>query len=169
MPGINEKRRLGVKHALLCVGVALALPVASATAAGTGSTPRPATPSGPSIANPPGVAWCAGQRVGSLSEREKLQGSNLTRLRAAQSELAPGFTAGTATTGLRLLADYQDELSRSRPDGVLAASYLAQVSTVPITPARLLRVNALLCVSTTRALAGKIQTEAEAQRLQMSR
>lgn len=119
--------------------------------------------------NPPGVAWCEDYRPAKLSDADRLRGTNLARLRAAQSELAPGFTPGNATTGLRLLADYQGELGKARPSATLAASYLAQVSTVPITAARYLRLNALLCVSATRALAKTIEADAEAQRLRMAR
>ncbi len=128
-----------------------------------------ATPPLAGPVNPPGVAWCEDYRATDLSDQDRLRGSNLMRLRAAQSELAPGFAPGTATTGLRLLAAYQEELGKVRPNASLAASYLGQVSTVPISAARYLRVNALLCVSTTRALAEKIEADAEAQRLQMAR
>ncbi len=169
MRTMGEKRSARVKYASILIGAVLALTGTPAMAAGTPTPPHRAATSGSGVGNPPGVAWCSGERPGSLAERERLQGSNLMRLRAAQDELAPGFAAGTATTGLRILADYQDQLGKPRPDASLAASYLAQVSTVPITAARLLRVNALLCVSTTRALARKIEIGAEAQRQQMSR
>ncbi len=166
MVSITGRHRITV--GIASAGVLLVLSLAQAMAAGTATPAQRSGTSGPGTPNPPGVAWCANLRPGALSQQERLHGSNLMRLRAAANELAPGFAPGSATTGLRLLADYQEELSKMRPNATLAASYLAQVSAVPITAARYLRVNALLCVSTTRALAQKIAADAETQREQMS-
>lgn len=113
--------------------------------------------------------WCADYRLGQLSDRQRLEGANLTRLQAAQDEIAPGFVAGRARTGLVLLADYQQELEKRRPNMSLAAMYLAMSSAVPITPGRLQRVNRLLCISVTRSHARSIVAEAEAARRQMSK
>jgi hypothetical protein len=113
--------------------------------------------------------WCADHRLATLTLKQRFEGRNLARLRAAEAELAPGFVAGKATTGLHLLAAYQEELEKRHPDAAVAASYLALASTVPITAGRYRQVNALLCVSTTRALARSIEAEAEAQRRQMAR
>ncbi len=110
--------------------------------------------------------WCGGYKLGNLTQQERLNGINLDRLRAAQMELAPGFAPETVKTGLYLLADYQEELEKRRPDAVLAANYLALASTVPITATRYRDVNALLCVSTTQSLAASIQKMAEAFRKQ---
>jgi hypothetical protein len=117
----------------------------------------------------PHEAWCGDHRLGRLTMQQRLEGRNLARLRAAQAELAPGFEAGTAKTGLHLLAAYQEELEKRRPDAALAASYLALASAVPITAARYRQVNAVLCVSTTRATAHTIEAAAEADRKQMAR
>jgi hypothetical protein len=125
-------------------------------------TPHHGAPSGGVMPQP--GAWCAGFRLGALSGTKRLQGANLQRLRAAQAELAPGFAAGGARTGLDLLAGYQEQLERSRPDSLLAANYLALVSTVPITMTTLRMINALLCVSTTKAEAARIVSAAEAAR-----
>ncbi|MDE2006801.1 MAG: hypothetical protein KGI51_09560 [Rhodospirillales bacterium] len=116
-----------------------------------------------------GAAWCSEHRLGTLSATQRLEGQNLARLKAAQAELAPGFVTGKATTGLHILASYQEELEKPRPDTATAASYLALVSTVPVTAARLRQVNALLCISTTRRMAQTLETEAETLRKQMSR
>jgi len=109
-------------------------------------------------------AWCSSYRLGALSGLDRLEGANLQRLRAAQGELAPGFQAGGSRTGLDLLAGYQEQLERRRPDLSLAATYLALVSTVPITAERLKHVNALLCISTTRSNFSQIVAAAEADR-----
>lgn len=125
-------------------------------------TPHRGAPGGSVV--PQATAWCHGFRLGTLSGSNRLKGANLERLRAAQAELAPGFVAGRARTGLDLLAGYQEQLERAQPDTALAASYLALVSTVPITLGTLRTVNALLCVSTTRTAAERIVAAAEASR-----
>lgn len=111
--------------------------------------------------------WCGDYRF-NITETQRLDGANLERLRAAQAELAPGFAAGTSKTELYLLADYQAELGKRRPDTILAANYLALASAVPITAERYRQVNALLCVSTTAGQAMAIQSMAETLRQQGS-
>ena len=135
------------------------------------STPSPTAvrPAPASTQPKPQGGWCADHRLGQLTPQQRIEGSNLTRLRAAQAELAPGFEAGSAWTGIDLLAAYQEELEKRRPDPMLAASYPALASTVPITAARVRQVNALLCVSATRATARAVTADAEAQRQQMAR
>ncbi len=138
-------------------------------AAGTTTPPQPPSNAIASTPNSPGITWCADYRSSALSAKERLTGANLMRLRAAENELAPGFVPDSLATGLQLLADYQEELGKVRPDASVAASYLAQVSTVRITAERYRRVNALLCVSAAPALARQIETDAEAQRERMTR
>ena len=115
------------------------------------------------------ATWCADHRLGKLSSQMRLESANLERLRAAQAEIAPGFETKGAKTGLSLLANYQEELEKRRPNSALASTYLAMASAVPITLPVLQRVNALLCVSATRAHAKAIVTEAEATRKQLVR
>ena len=59
------------------------------------------------------------------------------------------------------------ELEKSHSDRLTAATYLALTSTVPITFGVVERVNALLCVSSTRRFAHAVATAAEAERRQM--
>ena len=149
-------------------GLLLAMPVAPGRAAENVTPHRGPLATGQYRPVPHG-AWCADHHLRQLTPRQRLEGRNLARLRAAQAELAPGFEAGTAKTGVDLLAAYQEELEKRRPDRAVAASYLALASAVPITPVRLRQVNALLCVSTTSANARVITAEAETQRRQMAR
>ena len=165
----------GFRLALLCAaaglgagGIGVAAAATQAPPAGGVTSQHHAPPSGRATAPSPAL-WCAGHRLGALSPQARRSGANLARLRAAQAELAPGFDAGGATTGVDLLAAYQEELEKPRPDRMAAASYLALASAVPITPARVRDVNALLCVSTTAVAARAIGAEAEAERVQMSR
>ncbi len=117
----------------------------------------------------PRAAWCADHDLAKLTMAQRLEGRNLERLRRAQAELAPGFEAGNAKTGLHLMAAYQEELEKRHPDPATAASYLALAAAVPISAVRVRQVNALLCISSTAALARTIQTEAEQQRERMNR
>ena len=165
----------GFRLAMLCAtaglglgGIGIATAATQPPQAGGVTTQHHAPPTAQATAPSPAL-WCAGHRLGTLSPAARRTGQNLARLRAAQAELAPGFASGSATTGVDLLAAYQEELEKSRPDRAAAASYLAVASAVPITLARVRDVNALLCVSTTAAAARAIATEAEAERLQMSR
>jgi len=153
---------------MAALGAALALSVTPAFAA-EHAVPH-SGPLGAGQYQPkPQAGWCADHRLGQLTPQQRIKGPNLARLRAAQAELAPGFEAGSTRTGLDLLAAYQEELEKRRPDPTLAASYLALASAVPITAARVRQVNALLCVSTTHAIARTVTAEAEAQRQQMAR
>ena len=167
------RARHGFRLAMLCATVGLGAIGGAAAAtqpppAGGITTQHHAPPAAPPAAPSPAL-WCAGHRLGTLSPAARRAGQNLARLRAAQAELAPGFASGSATTGVDLLAAYQEELEKPHPDRAAAASYLAVASAVPITLARVRDVNALLCVSTTAAAARAIATEAEAERIQMSR
>ncbi len=169
------RRRYGFRFAMLCAAAGLGLGSVGGAAAATqpppagGVTSQHHAPPAARRTAPSPALWCAGHRLGALSPKERRSGQNLARLRAAQAELAPGFDSGGASTGLDLLAAYQEEVEKPRPDRAAAASYLALASAVPITPARLRDVNALLCVSTTAAAARAIAAEAEAERVQMSR
>ncbi len=152
----------------IIAGLLLAAPLAApGLAAAQTTTTHRGAPSGDVY--PRAAAWCSNFRLGALSAKTRMDAANLQRLRAAQEELAPGFTAGGARTGLDLLAGYQEQLERRHPDIGLASTYLAMVSTVPVTTDALRRVNALLCVSTTRATAAQIAATAEAARLDLAR
>ena len=94
---------------------------------------------------------------------------NRKRLAAAQAELAPDFLPGKAADGLLLLANYQQEMEIVRPDRVLAATYLALASAVPIDVKLVERVNSLLCVSAGSAVAKGVALIADAEWRQMSR
>ncbi len=112
--------------------------------------------------------WCADYRRGSASWHPFANDTNLMRLKVAQSELAPDFDPGSRRDGIALLSAYQEELERRHPDQSSAATYLAMASVVPITAKVVARVNALLCVSSTRAFANAITVTAETIRQQMT-
>jgi hypothetical protein len=111
---------------------------------------------------------CATYRPG-MPARERMADGNARRLHAAEVLLAPGFAAGAAATSRSLLAEYQEEMERVRPNPATAALYLATVSTVPISPAVVSAVNTVLCVASSPAIAQAVATQAEAARREMSR
>jgi hypothetical protein len=111
---------------------------------------------------------CAQYRLGQLSTEARIAEPNRTRLRAAQAELAPGFNPGKAADGILLLANYQAEMEALRPDRVLAATYLAVASAVPIDLKLIERVNGLLCISASPAVAKGVALIADAEWRQMN-
>jgi hypothetical protein len=111
---------------------------------------------------------CAQYRFGQLNAAARIAEPNRTRLRAAQAELAPGFNPGKAADGLLLLANYQAAMEALRPDRVLAATYLAVASAVPIDLKLIERVNGLLCISASPAVAKGVALIADAEWRQMN-
>ena len=108
-------------------------------------------------------AWCADYRRGT----PRTDPGEIKRLKVVLSDLAPGFKPGSSKDGIDLLAAYSEELESAHPDQLLAATYLALTSTVPITFDVVQRVNALLCVSSTRRFAHAVADTAEAERREM--
>jgi hypothetical protein len=157
----------------LALTVAMAIPAPHAALA---ASPAAATTSTPGHQAPPANRslltsgeWCAQYRPGHLSDEARLAGGNRRRLAAAQAALAPGFTAGRTGDGLRLLADYQAIMETRKPDRVLAATYLAVASAVPVDLRMVERVNRLLCVTASSPVARGIATIANAEWRDMSR
>lgn len=107
---------------------------------------------------------CCGDYRPRMPDRARVAERNRDRLLAAQAELAPGFDAGPAQSGLMLLANYQAELEKRQPDRLLAATYLAMTATVSLTEAMVERINGLLCVTASRQLVAEVASNAEAQR-----
>jgi hypothetical protein len=107
---------------------------------------------------------CAYAAPGRLTSDARLSGQNLDQLVAAQYVLAPNFDPGEARTAVILLANYQEELEKREPDVLVAATYLAMTATRPVTAEAVGRVNALLCVTSTRNLAEQIAITAEDER-----
>ncbi len=123
---------------------------------------------GPSQAYLDLEAWCAEHRPGVVPTGSAAVAAE-KRLRAVQASLAPGFDPGRRQDGVALLRAYQQALEQNRPDKALAATYLALISTKPVTFEIVERTNALLCVSSTEAFARAVADQAEAERQQMSR
>lgn len=112
-------------------------------------------------------AGCTDYRLNQTA-LQRLQADNLQRLQAAQSLVAPGFVTHRRD-GLRLLAEYQEEMERMVPNRNTAAAYLAAASTVPVTLSLVQALNTTLCVAASLATAEAVVTQAEALRIEMSR
>ncbi len=102
------------------------------------------------------AAWCDGFEVARLSPDARMSGANRERLKAAERLVAPGLAETRSISGLSLLGGYQEEMERPRPDVATAATYLATVSAIVITPEVVGQVNGLLCVTTTARRAAEI-------------
>ncbi len=107
---------------------------------------------------------CGTHPINGLGPRERMSGINLEFLKAAQIYLAPDFKPGRESTGLYLIADYQEELEKVRPDPTLAGTYLALVATRSVTGDMVTRTNAILCVTATTSLVADIVRSATADR-----
>lgn len=107
---------------------------------------------------------CGTHPINGLGPRERMKGANLEFLKTAQIYLAPDFKPGRETTGLHLIADYQEELEKVKPDATLAGAYLALVATRPVTQEMVARTNAILCVTATSALIAEIARNASSDR-----
>ncbi|MFN6955000.1 MAG: hypothetical protein ACK4PG_09405 [Acetobacteraceae bacterium] len=108
------------------------------------------------------AAWCDGFEQERLGLTGRLEGKNLTRLRAAEGVVAPAVGRTRAVSGISLLGGYQEALQAQGPDLTGAAMYLAAASGRPVTEQLVREVNALLCVATTPAQVRTIATEAQA-------
>ena len=96
--------------------------------------------------------------------QDRLSGSNFRRIDFAQRYLAPGFDASGKKTGLQILAGYQEEMEKPRPNALLAATYLSMVSTIAITAPVVEQVNAILCIATSPRRISDIVDAARRQR-----
>ncbi|MCW5569221.1 MAG: hypothetical protein KIT18_12790 [Burkholderiales bacterium] len=90
---------------------------------------------------------CADYRYAALTPQQRMVNPNLRRLDFAQRYLAPGFDARDDQTAIRILANYQEEMEKPRPNVLIAATYIAMVATVSVTAAVVEQLNAILCVA----------------------
>jgi len=107
---------------------------------------------------------CSGHAQRVLKAKERVASQNLQLLNTATDYLASTFDRKWQKTAVYLLANYQEELEKRRPDATLAGSYLALVSAGPITEDTVARANAILCVTTSAKTARAIAMNAESQR-----
>ena len=107
---------------------------------------------------------CGTHPINGLGPRERMAGQNLELLKAAQIYLAPDFDPGRESTGLYLIADYQEEIEKVRPDATLLGAYLALAATRSVTGDMVTRVNSILCVTATTVLVENVARNANVDR-----
>ena len=108
---------------------------------------------------------CEDYELGRMRDEERVAGTNLERLAAAELFLAPDFRSGGPRTPTYILANYQQELEQSAPSLELAGTYLGLIATRRITPTIVEQVNNLLCLASAEPQAERIAQAAETQRL----
>lgn len=101
--------------------------------------------------------------MGTLNAGNRLDGKNLVRFREARSLLAPG--ARLPASAILLLANYQVEIEKQKPDPVLAGTYIGNVARLPVTPQLISQVSDGLCVIPPEDKKDEIAKVAEEQRL----
>ena len=101
--------------------------------------------------------------MGSINAGNRLDGKNLVRFREARSLLAPGVKL--PASAILLLANYQVELEKQKPDPVLAGTYIGNVARLPVTPQLISQVSDGLCVIPPEDKKDEIANVAEEQRL----
>lgn len=173
--GFKTYCRLSTPRARLPLALAAALlltvSITAVAFAASPASPPAAAPKAPALNTPlrQDGGWCTQYRLGRLTDETRVAEPNRRRLVAAQALLAPGFNPGEAVDGIRLIADYQAEMEARRPDRVLAATYLAVASAVPIDLPLIERVNRLLCVTASSTVAKGVAVIADAEWREMSR
>jgi hypothetical protein len=108
-------------------------------------------------------ADCHDANPGTLSAVDRVSGRNAARIDGAREQM--GRVAEAARQSQYLLASVQEELAKSAPDLMLAATYLGIAASERITPEMVSRVTELLCVPQGQDRALAISTIAEGQRL----
>ena len=91
--------------------------------------------------------WCGGFDQSELGGKARLRGKNKKRLEAVQKYVAPYFNPQGDMSGIRILAAYQEEFGKIRPDAHLAGVYLGLVSAGTLTEKDIENINALLCIT----------------------
>jgi hypothetical protein len=101
--------------------------------------------------------------MGTLNAGNRLDGKNLVRFREARSLLAPNERL--PASAILLIANYQAELEKQKPDPVLAGTYIGNVARLPVTPELISQVSDGLCVIPPEDKKREIANAAEEQRL----
>ena len=101
--------------------------------------------------------------MGTLNAGNRLDGKNLVRFREARNLLAPNQRL--PASAILLLANYQVELEKQKPDPVLAGTYIGNVAKLPVTPQLISQVSDGLCVIPPEDKQNEIANAAEEQRL----
>jgi len=102
--------------------------------------------------------------VGISNPQARMSGNNMGRIDIVAQYLNQGQESQSGSTARFLLADMQEELEKSKPDLMLAGTYLGIASGMPVTSALVAEVSESLCSPVSRGVAEAIAPVAEAQR-----
>ncbi|HVC11419.1 MAG TPA: hypothetical protein VNE59_07270 [Burkholderiales bacterium] len=103
-----------------------------------------------------------------MSATERLSGANMERIEDVRALVGGRSGQARVRPSRYLLANFQEELAKPRPDLTAAATYLGIAAQEPVTAELVLRASQLLCVPVSNAEAASISTAAESQRLKLN-
>jgi len=102
---------------------------------------------------------------GTMPSTQSLSGRNVQRATAARGILAPADVAEGAVPPPYLLVSFQEELHKTKPDTLVAGTYLGLVAKVPVTGELVKQVAWRMCVPLDDTQANAIADAAEVQRM----
>jgi hypothetical protein len=103
-----------------------------------------------------------------MTAQAQFSKANLSRMTAAYAVVAPKQAAQGEMPSPYLLANFQAELQKARPDPLLAGTYLGLVAKEPVTPEAVKQASWRMCTLVSNAQAETIADVAENQRLAQS-
>ena len=103
-----------------------------------------------------------------VSAEQRMAGPNLARIDYGAGVVAPDLRGRDPGAVRSMLAGYQEELAKSRPDPALAGTYLGIAAVDEVTAGKVYEVSEALCVPVSVDMAEAIATVAEAQRQKLS-
>jgi hypothetical protein len=102
---------------------------------------------------------------GKVSASARLSGRNLARIAEVQKLIAQPVLPAAKMAPPYLLANFQEELSKSQPDTLLAGTYLGMAARVSVTPELVTKVAFQLCVPCSDVVASKVAEAASVHRV----
>jgi hypothetical protein len=145
---------------------------------GTGGDPTLYTAYSTSLATPGGGGPSTGPGLTSagrcddvgagMTAQAQFSRANLARMSAVFAQLAPGAVAAGEMTSPYLLANFQSELLKAKPDPLLAGTYLGLVAKEPVTAEAVKKAGWRMCAPVSSDQAEAIAQVAEGQRLTQS-
>lgn len=105
---------------------------------------------------------------GGMTAQAQFSKANLARMSAVFAQIAPAAAAAGELPSPYLLANFQAELLKAKPDPLLAGTYLGLVAKEPVTPQAVQKAGWRMCAPVSGEQAQAIADVAESQRLAQS-
>jgi hypothetical protein len=147
-PQANQTSRSGYAGGRSSTDVVNPTSITSATAAQYGKCPSPG-------ANP-------------MTAQARLSGDNFGRIETVSRYLTSGPKPAKNYSATYLLVDLQEELQKTRPDLVVAGTYLGIISAKPMTPSLAADISESLCAPVSSSAAATMADVAEAQQRKLA-